>query len=98
MEAHQQQVQLDLNKVHNGIHQTLVNSRTGMFGSYITHAKQVIKGIIGSCPVCRRLAKIPSNAKKLTKPELGHFNKVNLQPFKYLKEYKILYMTVVKIV
>ena len=32
---------------------------------------------------------IPSNAKKLTKPELGHFNKVNLQPFKYLKEYKI---------
>jgi large subunit ribosomal protein L3 len=29
-----------------------------------------------------------ANTKKLTKPELGHFNKVNLPPFKYLKEYK----------
>lgn len=29
------------------------------------------------------------NLKSLTKPELGHFNKVNLPPFKYLKEYRI---------
>ena len=63
IEAHQQQVQTNLNHVHNGIQQTLVNSRIGTFGSYITHAKQVIKGIIGLCPVCRRQAKIPSNAK-----------------------------------
>lgn len=32
---------------------------------------------------------ISANKKSLTKPELGHFNKVNLSPFKYLKEYKI---------
>jgi large subunit ribosomal protein L3 len=31
---------------------------------------------------------ISANAKTLTKPKLGHFNKVNLPPFKYLKEYK----------
>jgi large subunit ribosomal protein L3 len=31
---------------------------------------------------------ISANAKTLTKPQLGHFNKVNLPPFKYLKEYK----------
>jgi large subunit ribosomal protein L3 len=32
---------------------------------------------------------IAANNKKLTKPELGHFTKVNLAPYKYLKEYKI---------
>jgi large subunit ribosomal protein L3 len=32
---------------------------------------------------------ISPNAKSLTKPNLGHFNKVNLPPFRYLKEYKI---------
>lgn len=32
---------------------------------------------------------IGGNLKKLTKPELGHFNKVNLPAFRYLKEYKI---------
>ena len=31
---------------------------------------------------------ISARLKKLTKPELGHFNKVNLPPFRYLKEYK----------
>ena len=31
----------------------------------------------------------PSNIKKMTKPELGHFHKVNLPPFRYLKEYKM---------
>ena len=30
-----------------------------------------------------------ANQKKLTKPRLGHFSKVNLPPFRYLKEYKI---------
>lgn len=29
------------------------------------------------------------NHKKLTKPNLGHFTKANLAPFRYLKEYKI---------
>ena len=31
---------------------------------------------------------IAANSKTLTKPNLGHFTKVNLPPFKYLKEYK----------
>jgi large subunit ribosomal protein L3 len=32
---------------------------------------------------------ISANSKSLTKPRLGHFNKVNLPPFRYLKEYKM---------
>jgi len=32
---------------------------------------------------------ISPNSKKLTKPEFGHFNKVFLPPYQYLKEYKI---------
>ncbi len=31
---------------------------------------------------------VAPNSKILTKPELGHFNKVNSIPFRYLKEYK----------
>ena len=31
---------------------------------------------------------LSSNSKTLTKPELGHFNKANLPPYRYLKEYK----------
>ena len=31
---------------------------------------------------------VSARLKTLTKPELGHFNKVNLPPFRYLKEYK----------
>lgn len=34
-------------------------------------------------------SEIPANLKSLTKPRLGHFNSVNLPPFRYLKEYKI---------
>ena len=30
-----------------------------------------------------------SQLKKMTKPELGHFYKANIAPFRYLKEYKI---------
>jgi len=36
---------------------------------------------------------ISANAKCLKKPQLGHFNKVNLPPFKYLKEYKTTEIT-----
>jgi len=36
---------------------------------------------------------ISANAKSLKKPQLGHFNKVNLPPFKYLKEYKTTEIT-----
>ena len=32
---------------------------------------------------------IAANKKKLTKPELGHFTKANVAPFRHLKEYKI---------
>ena len=88
-EAHQQQVQSNLNNVHNGIHQTLVNSRIGIYGAYITNAKQVIKGIISSCPVCRRQAKIPSNAKMAERqggfgevpPDGSCFNKIAMDYF-----------------
>jgi len=31
---------------------------------------------------------ISPNLRSLTKPQLGHFNKVNLPPFKYLKEFE----------
>ena len=31
---------------------------------------------------------VSSNSKILTKPQLGHFTKVNLPPYRYLKEYK----------
>lgn len=30
-----------------------------------------------------------ANIKKMTKPELGHFHKANVPPFRYLKEYKM---------
>ena len=33
---------------------------------------------------------VSANLKSLTKPRLGHFSSVNLPPFRYLKEYKIL--------
>ena len=32
---------------------------------------------------------LSANSKSLTKPLLGHFNKVNLTPFKYLKEFTV---------
>jgi large subunit ribosomal protein L3 len=32
---------------------------------------------------------VAPNNKKLTKPQLGHFSKSNLPPFRFLKEYKI---------
>lgn len=33
---------------------------------------------------------LPANHKTLTKPRLGHFNKQNLSPFRYLKEFKTI--------
>ena len=33
-------------------------------------------------------SEVSPNLKSLTKPRLGHFNKVNLPPFHYLKEYR----------
>jgi large subunit ribosomal protein L3 len=33
---------------------------------------------------------ISANSRSLTKPNLGHFNKANLPPFRYLKEYKAI--------
>lgn len=33
-------------------------------------------------------SEVSPNLKSLTKPRLGHFNKINLPPFRYLKEYK----------
>ena len=87
--AHQEAVAQDKNWVHNGIHQTLVNSRVGMYGAYITYAKQIIKGIIRSCPVCRRVAKKTSDAKMSERqggfgevpPDGSCFNKVAMDYF-----------------
>lgn len=31
---------------------------------------------------------VSKTSNKLTKPQLGHFNKINLPPYRYLKEYK----------
>jgi large subunit ribosomal protein L3 len=31
---------------------------------------------------------VSPNSKVLTKPQLGHFNKINLPPYRYLKEYQ----------
>ena len=33
-------------------------------------------------------SEVSPNVKSLTKPKLGHFTKVNLSPFRYLKEYR----------
>ena len=87
--AHQDKIAPTMNDVHNGIHQTLVNSRVGLYGCYITYAKQVIKGIIKSCPVCRRQAKMPSDAKMAEKqggfgevpPDGSCFNKIAMDYF-----------------
>ena len=87
--AHQETIAQDKNKVHNGIHQTLVNSRVGMYGAYITYAKHVIKGIVRNCPVCRRGAKKTSDAKMAERqggfgevpPDGSCFNKVAVDYF-----------------
>ena len=87
--AHQEAVAPNMNKVHVGIHQTLVNSRVGMYGAYITYAKQVIKGIVRSCPVCRRQTKQISDAKMSERqggfgevpPDGSCFNKIAMDYF-----------------
>ena len=87
--AHTENISTNLNKVHNSNHQTLVNSRIGQYGSYITYAKQNIKGIIRSCTNCRRLKKVPSNAKMAERkggfgeqpPDGSAFNKIAIDYF-----------------
>ena len=87
--AHQETISQDKNRMHNGIYQTLVNSRVGMYGAYITYAKQVIKGIVRSCPVCRRVAKKTSDARMAERqggfgevpPDGSCFNKIAMDYF-----------------
>ena len=87
--AHQEQIAMNMNTLHNGIHQTLVNSRIGLYGCYITYAKHVIKGIIKSCPVCRRQSKLTSDAKMAERqggfgeipPDGSCFNKLAIDYF-----------------
>ena len=89
LNAHKEIVSTYINKVHHSIHQTLVNSRIGFYGCYITYAKQNIKGIVRSCAVCRRQAKIPSNAKMSERkggfgevpPDGSAFNKIAIDYF-----------------
>ena len=87
--AHEEALSQDKHRVHNTIHQTLVNSRVGMYGAYITYAKHVIKGIVRSCPVCRRIAKKTSDAKMAERqggfgevpPDGSCFNKIAIDYF-----------------
>ena len=87
--AHQEKIAMNMNTLHNGIHQTLVNSRIGVYGCYITYAKHVIKGIIKSCPVCRRQSKLTSDAKMAERqggfgeipPDGSCFNKLAIDYF-----------------
>ena len=60
--AHIQNDSIGKGKIHNGIRQSLINSRVGSFGTYITHAKQCIRSMIKGCPVCRRLDKEAQNS------------------------------------
>ena len=60
--------------IHAGIHQTLVNSRVGPFGAYITHAKQSIRGIVAQCVVCRKTALKTQDAKM--GPRCGGFGEI----------------------
>ena len=60
--------------IHNTIHQTLVNSRVGQFGTYLTHARQSIKSLISSCVICRRLTKKIQEAQM--GPKKGGFGTV----------------------
>lgn len=54
---------------------------------YITQIKSVEK--CGYQAIQMGYLEVAPNSKKLTKPMLGHFNKINLPPFRFLKEYKI---------
>ncbi len=54
---------------------------------YVTQIKSTEK--CGYNAVQIGYAEIAGNSRSLTKPRLGHFSKVNLQPFRYLKEYKV---------
>ena len=54
---------------------------------YVTQIKSTEK--CGYNAVQIGYTEIAGNSRSLTKPRLGHFSKANLQPFRYLKEYKI---------
>lgn len=53
---------------------------------YVTQIKSDIN--CGYNAIQLGYVEISNNQKKLTKPRLGHFNKVKLAPYRYLKEYK----------
>jgi large subunit ribosomal protein L3 len=53
---------------------------------YVTQIKSDIN--CGYNAIQLGYVEISANQKKLTKPRLGHFSKVNLPPYRYLKEYK----------
>jgi large subunit ribosomal protein L3 len=54
---------------------------------YITQIKS--HEICGYNAIQLGYVEVSSNLKILTKPQLGHFTKANLTPFRYLKEYPI---------
>ena len=44
-------------KIHCSYHQTLVNSRCGIYGVWITHGKQAVKSVIHQCVTCNKIGK-----------------------------------------
>ena len=49
-------------KIHCSYHQTLVNSRCGIYGVWITHGKQAVKSVIHKCVTCNKIGKKLQNA------------------------------------
>ncbi len=54
---------------------------------YVTQIKSTINSGYNAIQV--GYVEVSANKKTLTKPQLGHFAKVNLSPFRHLKEFKI---------
>ena len=54
---------------------------------YVTQIKS--ENVCGYNAVQIGYIELEGNTKKLTKPQLGHFSKANLSPFRYLKEYRL---------
>jgi large subunit ribosomal protein L3 len=55
---------------------------------YVTQIKSKIN--CGYDAIQLGYLEVSSNSKILTKPQLGHFSKQNLPPYRYLKEYKAI--------
>ena len=69
--AHICEVANEGNRAHVGLHQTIVNSRCGDFGTYIPRVKQKVKGLIWNCVPCRKLHRAQQTAQIGDRKALG---------------------------